>query len=282
MTTDHWISLAAIFLWLLVPAVIFIFRHSIIAWISGGIQHHFNVKIEEVRTELRKSEADFNSLLRNREAEIAALRNSVLSGSFSRQALLDKRRFEAVEKVWTAVNDLALLKSLSASMAVLNIKAIVKEAADPKMQQFLSIIGAAAPDPKALKNVARDERPFLPELAWAYFSAYTTILYGGLARFSALKHGLDPDKYLKNELAQTILKAALPHQSKFIDEQEPESYYHLLEEIESLLLIELRRVLEAKDADRADTTRAKEIMDAISKADIAKAEEATAILRKGE
>lgn len=279
---DQWISSVAIFLWLLASAVIFIFRHWIIAWVSAGVQHRFDIKIEEVRTELRKAEANFNGLLRNREAEIAALRNSVLSGSFSRQAMLDKRRFEAVEKVWAAVNDLALLKSLSAWMAVLNVKAMAQDIGNPKMQQFLSVVGASAPDPKSLKNIARDERPFLPELAWAYFSAYTTILYGGLQRYSALKNGLDPNRYLKNEVTQSILKAALPHQSQFIDEQEPESYYHLLEEIEVSLLMELRKILEAKDADQADTARAKEIMDAISKADTARTQEAAGALGKGE
>jgi hypothetical protein len=98
-------------LWLLAPAAIFLFRHSIIAWISGSIQHRFNVQIERVRTELRKSEADFNSLLRNREADIAALRNSVLSGSFSRQAMLDRRRFEAVEPASTFVHNFLQLPS---------------------------------------------------------------------------------------------------------------------------------------------------------------------------
>jgi hypothetical protein len=46
-----------------------------------------------------KSEDAFKSELRSKEAEIAALRDGILSGRMQRQALLDKRPMEAVEKV---------------------------------------------------------------------------------------------------------------------------------------------------------------------------------------
>ena len=93
-------------------------------------QKVFDRQIEEVRAELRNSEERFKSGLRDRETEIATLRNSLLAGSAIRQALFDKRRFEAVEKVWTAVNDLAQIKVLSGMMSVVNFKAAAKEAVD--------------------------------------------------------------------------------------------------------------------------------------------------------
>lgn len=201
---------------------------------------------------------------------MAALRTAVLTGSASRQALLDKRRFEAVEKVWTAINDLAQLRSLSATMAILNYKVIAKEADTPKMQEFLSVIGATAPtDINQLKNVARDEQPFLTELAWAYFHAYRSILYMNLARYTALKNAIsaqdsDPEKYFSIENLREILKAALPHQSKFIDENDPGAYYYLLEEIEDCLLAELRKILDGEEADKSSTEKARRIMDAVS------------------
>lgn len=274
---DNWPAIASILLWIIVPTAIFIARHWIVAVIAKGVQHRFDRTIEELRADFRKGEERLKSELRNKEAEIAALRSSVLAGSAGRQALLDKRRFEAVEKVWTAVNDLAQLKALSASMAVLNFKAVAKEASNPKLQQFLTVIGAAAPDIQKLRNVARDERPFLPEIAWAYFSAYTAILYGQFARFNVLKVGLDDaDRYLTNEATRKILIAALPHQAEFIEENEPETYHFLLEEIENLLLAELRKILEGKSADQVATARAKEIIDAVKQADQDRAEKAAA------
>jgi len=170
---------------------------------------------------VRKSEERFKSDLRDKEGEIATLRSSVLAGSANRQGLLDKRRFEAVEKVWHDVNDLARLKELSSRIAMLNIKAVAKEASDPKMQSFLSTIGAGTPDLADFKNAARDEQPFLPELAWAYFTAYKTILHANFALYRVLKIGLDDvDKYLSKEQVSKILKAVLPHRSQFIDDRE--------------------------------------------------------------
>lgn len=277
MSQGHLALVLTILFWVVVPVVGFIARHWIVATISKSVQHHFDRKLEEVRADLRKTEERFKSDLRDREAEIAGLRNAVLSGSAGRQALLDKRRFEAVEKVWTAVNNLAVLKPLSATMALLNFKAVAEEVNDPRMQTFLSVIGASAPDPQKLQNLARDEQPYLSELAWAYFSAYTTILYGSHLRYLILKAGVEKaDKFLTNEGAKKILKAALPHQTQFIDENEPGTYHYLLEEIEACLLAELRRILEGREADQAATMRAKDIMNAIREVDKERAQQEAA------
>ena len=91
------------------------------------------------------------------------MRNNVFAGSAGRQALFDKRRFEAVERVWNAVNDLAQLKGLSGFMAILKFEAVAKEASDPKMQDFLATFRGMVPnDAEKLMNVARNEQPFLP------------------------------------------------------------------------------------------------------------------------
>jgi len=113
----------------------------------------------------------------------------------------------------------------------------------------------------------------LPESAWAYFTAYRTILYGIHGRFMVLKSGVeDPEKFLSKEGMQKILKAALPHRREFIDVNEPEQYFVLLEEIESHLLIELRKILEGKEADQAAAVRAQEITAAIRNAEKERAE----------
>lgn len=241
----------------IVLIIVFAGRNWLKARIEGSVKHDFDQKLTTINADLRA-----------REAEISTLRGAVLGGRANRQTLFDKRRFEAVEKVWTAVNDLAALKNLSSMMATLNFKAIAKEADNPRIQEFLSLIGVAAPDPKNLKNIARDEQPFLPELAWAYFEAYKAILYASYARYTVLKVGFkDGDKYLTSEPLKKIVKAALPHQSKFIDEYEPETYYYLLEELEANLLVELRKILEGKEADKADAEHAKEIMAALKDAE---------------
>lgn len=262
------LGLMSIFISLAIPFAIFLGRNWLVAWISKGTQHRFDAKLEKLRADFRRSEEQFKAELRKRESEISALRNAVLSGSANRQSLLDKRRFDAVERIWTAVHDLGQFKTLASMMAVLNFKNIAKKVADPKIQEFLGIIGHAVPDMKVYKDVARDEEPYLPDLAWAYFRAYSTVVMGAYAQYMVLKSGFEnPEALLTKEVLQKVLKAALPHQIKFIDEQEPESYYYLLEELEQLLLAELKKMLDGKSVDKADADRVKQIMTAVNKAD---------------
>src|SRR5262249_35351847 len=169
--------------------ILYFSRAWLIEQIKASVQHKFNEQLEELRSDLRKNEEKFKADLQSKEAEIAAFRTSVLSGSANRQALTDKRRLEAVERVWAAVNDFAQLKSLAQTMAIVNFDAIAKRADDPKMQMMLEVMGGGIETSAMPKNVARDEEPFLPELAWAYFEAYTTILYGSLARYKVLRLG---------------------------------------------------------------------------------------------
>jgi hypothetical protein len=270
----NWLSILSIIPWIVVPIIGFVLRHWIVAVISRGVQHQFDREIEQLRTELRKAEEEHKSQLRSKEDDIAALRNIVLSGSAGRQTLLDQRRFEAVERIWTAVNDLSRLKALSATMAILDYSAMVRKASDPGMQQFLSIVGKTLPEGdqfQQLKNVARDEQPFTTEVAWAYFNAYKMILYMNHARFMMLKNAaspeLDVEKFFSTEGLRKILKAALPHQHQFIDENDAGAFHYLLDELEACLLAELRKILDGEAADQRMAERARAMMDAMREAD---------------
>jgi hypothetical protein len=107
----------------------------------------------------------------------------------------------------------------------------------------------------------------VPELAWAYFSAYTTIIVGSNIQFIALKSGIpDADTLITDENVKKIIKAALPHQAKFVDENSQEAYFFLLEEIELRLLAELRKIVEGREADKAAAQHAQEIMLAVAEA----------------
>ena len=262
-----WVPWLNIGLIILLPVVLFAFKNWIVARITKGVQHDFDVKLETIRATLSTNEEKFKSDLRDKETEIATLRNTVLSGSTSRQTLLDKRRFEAVEKIWTAVNDLLPLKNLYAMTADLNYNAIAGKTHDPSIQQFLDMIDNFGPGQQSLRNIARDERPFVPEITWAYFNAFCSLLTFNSARFKALKLGLgESQKLINMEYIKNILKAALPHQTQFIDEQDPGAYYYLLEEIEDKLLSELRKILDGKEADQSSVARAKEILRATKEA----------------
>jgi hypothetical protein len=152
-------------------------------------------------------------------------------------------------------------------MATINFEAAARDAPrDPKLRQFFEIVSSAgAPDPGALQdNPAKNERPFVSPLAWAYFFAYLTIVSGAFAHEKLLEMGVENAGNLFAKTAiRDLLKAALPHQSEFIDKHDPLAFHHLLDELETSLLGELQKMLRGEDQDAAGVAHAARIMEMV-------------------
>lgn len=104
MTMRDWLEWIPTITSTLIAIGFFIGRTWLKSTIKRSVQHTFDQKIENVRTDLRLSEERVKSEIRSKEAEISALRDGVLSGRGQRQALLDCRRLDAVERIWTRVS----------------------------------------------------------------------------------------------------------------------------------------------------------------------------------
>jgi hypothetical protein len=259
-----WEFLVIIGLYAATGVAVFAGRNVIKAWIERGVEYRFNSRLEELRADLRRSEEELKSQLRIKETEITALRDGVLSGRTQRQALVDKRRIEAVEKLWSGIVALTPYKGLSASVATLNVDALARRSDEPKIQQFIAIVSAAIKrDPEVLSNnPAKNERPFVSALAWAYFFAYMTIVSFAFASLKLAEIGTpNLSELFSKDSIRNFLKTVLPHQSEFIDRNEPNVYYYLLDEIELNLLTELQKILRGEDQDSTGIEQAARIME---------------------
>jgi hypothetical protein len=107
---------------------IFAGRNWLKASIERSVQHRFDARLEELRADLRKSEEGLKSELRLKEGQITALRDGVLSGRAQRQALLDKRRLEAVDRLWAAFMALAPFAGVSKFMSVFDFDVVAQDA----------------------------------------------------------------------------------------------------------------------------------------------------------
>lgn len=236
--------------------IIFYCRHFLVAYIKSGVEHDFNLKLETLKSELR-----------SRESEISTLRDTVLTGRNQRQALVDKRRIEAVETLWKGVVELQRFKALSNAMVAINMEVATAESAkDSKVRQLFEMLNKFAPPIETLKpSTVSCERPFVSPVAWAYFSALQTILYGSFARAKALEFGVkDINKFMNTEHEKKLLKAALPHQKEFIDKFDSTAYFYLIEELEEALLKELNNIMDGKASDQESLKRASEIQKEIN------------------
>jgi hypothetical protein len=169
----------------------------------------------------------------------------VLSGRAQRQTLLDKRRLDAVERIWAAVMALTPYRTVAAMMARINLKAMVREAPrHPGVRQFAEIIARLPPDFR-LDNVAKSEKSFVSPMAWAYFSTSQTTLLTIYTQAKALETGLEnSDKFINVDNIRDMLKKALPHQANLIDQWDLTSFYLFVDELEECILIELTKMLE--------------------------------------
>jgi hypothetical protein len=256
-----WVTVVALIIYAALLVAQFVFTK----WVERGIQYRFDGKIENLRAELRANEERFKSDLRAKEAEISALREGALSGRANRQALLDKRRLEAVEKIWAAVIGLGPAKGVSASMSIIKYDAVAKGISkDPNLRQ---LIEAILPTTDGFpKNIAMNEQPFVSQLAWAYFFAYIVLIRVAYLQAEALRAGIEePLKLLDLEKLKDVLKAALPHKSQLIATGQLAAFHDLLNELEDKLLVELKKMLEGRDLDEAAVVQAKHIVDASKK-----------------
>lgn len=245
---------------LLIWIVLFCSRQWLITKITSSVEHKFNREIEVVRSEYKKAEAQFVSDLKSKEQSISALRDSVLLIRSQRQSLVDKRKIEAVDKLWASVVEYSKLKSLAASMAIVNFDYAASNVnSDPKVKLFFAEIAKLSPG--IIEASGLSERPFVSKVTWAYYQAFVSVLNSALARAKALELGIpNAHKMIDTKREKDVLKAALPKFSKIIDEQDAGAHFYLLEYIEELMIAELKAFLEGRDEDQMSSLMAEEII----------------------
>ena len=262
-----WLGLLALVLYLGTLVGVFAGRNWLQAWVQRWATHGFDTKLEQLRAELRAKEEELKSDLRVKESEITALRDGVLSGRTQREALIDKRRIEAVDGLWQAYMALAPLVMSSALMTSIKFDAAAAASArNPKARELFETLSKIGGDPdekiKKLGEVpAKAQQPFVSPMAWAYFSAYQSIILYAYMRLRILGIGMEkPSEYFKEEPIRDLLKETLPDYADYIDQYGASAYHYLLPELEKRLLAELQKMLTGVEQDAAGVAHAARIM----------------------
>lgn len=103
-------------------------------------------------------------------------------------------------------------------------------------------------------------RPFISRVAWAYSSAYTAILGHAALKLHMLKMGWDYPDIIDSKNLKNLIVSALPHQKEYVEKVDSEAYYHLLDELESLMLLAFENTLKGEQDDKAALSQAAEII----------------------
>lgn len=245
----------------LLVAALWAGRELISIRLTRTVQHEFDKKIESVRADLRASEERFKAQLREKEAEISALRSGALSVLASRQAALDKRRLEAVDQIWNAFNALGPARTIAAYMSVVKFEAAAQHTEkDPKARQLFEMIGSGF-DAKTLDlSSASRARPFVTPMVWAVYAAIQAVTMHSVMRWQVLKGGLGTSDFADHKAIEKLVVAALPHYSEYLEKNGPSVYYYVLEALDAKLLAEVQSMLSGVESDKASVEQAAEII----------------------
>lgn len=239
-------------------------------WVEKGVQNKFDQQIERLRSQLRQDEEISKANLRRVDEQINALRSTVLSSMSNRQAAFDKRRAEAVDKLWANVTELRPLKSLLSFTQILKMDEVLKLASmkdgdGEAMRKFLTTIWEMHDlDRFKIFKPADTERPFLSPLTWATYVVYHQVVFFPLMQISLgrIAAGVDAMKD-PSELVKTVSQT-LPNQKKFIEQYGTSSFPYIIEDLEQLLLDQTMMIVNGQDADRQSIEQAKSIIASIS------------------
>lgn len=237
-------------------AALWLARSLIMTRLTNSVKSEFDSKLEVLRSELK-----------SKEAQIESLRSGAMSGLLTRQGALYARKLEAIDQLWSSVKELEKAKHISVTLGTLNFEACARESAkNPKFRTFIETIGGNLEPASIDLSGAKMARPYITPLAWAYFSAYSSVIMQAVAVIQILKIGADDaEKYLNFENTNNLLKTVLPSSAEYVEKYGISGHHHLLDQIEQLLLLELKNIQEGTHDDKENARRAAEINKEVEK-----------------
>ncbi|MGM0582891.1 MAG: hypothetical protein ACQETL_19600 [Bacteroidota bacterium] len=230
--------------------LIFLFRNLIVTRLTNAVKHEYDGKLELLKADLSK-----------KEKEIEGLRQVGFSGLQQRQTVLFNKQVEAVELLWAATCKLYLGKPLSEMMLRVKTEEVSKTIGqDANLQQFFKSISMHTDMEKMTVVNPQPARPFISKLAWAYYSAYNSIIWHYVLQAKLFEKGLS-DNLLEVEKLTEMVRVALPHQEEFIEKSGVSAFGHLLDELQDKILMELESMLSGKTLDSSGLKKAAQIQE---------------------
>ncbi|MBT3029307.1 MAG: hypothetical protein KME48_19280 [Candidatus Thiodiazotropha sp. (ex Ctena orbiculata)] len=225
-------------------------RKLIITRLTNSVKHEYDVKLEKLRDDLNKNSTQMRSLS-----------SGALSGIINRQNAQYQRQVLAVDQIWNSVIQMKPAKVFAAQLGAYKFDTMMKAFTEnPHLKEVIDVIGDDF-DRNCLNGIdAEKSRPFISDLAWAYYSAYNLILRNYHVKYLMLQKGIDKTEIIENPNIIKVLVAALPHREEAIQTHGHEIFHTYLEELETLLLNELKSILQGSRASEESIKHAAKIL----------------------
>lgn len=222
---------------------------GVVALVEKSLSARFDKEIEAVRSDLR-----------TKESKITALQAAALNGRAGRQALMDKRRIEAVETLWRDVIRLNPFLWPTRMTQLLKLDAIAARVEiEPNIKKFIDTVGGQDLTEKLKELEAEKVRPFLPVDVWNLFSAYQGLLIYCYIRMKGASFGMGKEMFREDDIIDQI-KSAVPNFSNYLAEHGIAGAAGLANILRDLVLDSLRLTIKSLGSDMDDIVEIHEIM----------------------
>jgi hypothetical protein len=231
-------------------AVLTLFGAAARLWIKSYIESLARAIVE-------RDLEGFKSELRQQEASLNSLQSALLSGRAARSALVDKRHLEAAEAIWRDV-----VRLRGAGMAVMMMKMLKlaevnqKAVRDTKMREFLTMARGRLEINDIVSDEVDHHQPFVGPVLWAKFSALRAVYLHAVVTLDGMSKGIDDLQKIMsdNSKLNDMLKEALPHQEKYLEDNPKVGAFHLTGQLSDAVLRAVQDEIEGVQAD-ADAVR---------------------------
>jgi hypothetical protein len=256
--------LVSVLLWLFTMLVVLFLRHRIQQWAIKGVEHHFNTKIEEVRSDFRKSEEAFKNDLQRKEKELDTLRSPATQMQVARGNTVAQKQIEAYTLLWESLYKKYPFKLAAQLLTNIDIDEVCKsESLKPAhVEVFSNLFNMAGLDkPEKLASDGYKARPFVSDSCWAKYAAYEAIGGYAVAVLAMFKSGLTKKSLLKEDELRKLVAVALPHQIPLLDKFGTAASFHLLGELEEAIITQIKLELKG-DGVQETLSQTKKILEA--------------------
>lgn len=245
----------------LLAGALWLARNVIATRLTNSVRHEYDGKLANLNSELAKKQEILKADLRSKELQLESLRTTALTGIAQRQSALFEKQVQAIETIWSQIINLSPVKAAAQNLSFIKFDDAIKHASeDKKTRDVFEMLGKKVELTSVDTTDANKVRPFISPVAWAYFSAYTAILGHAAIKLYMLKKGLNYPEIINVDGLKKVIVTALPHQEQYVESVNESAYYHLLDELESLILLAFNNTLNGEQEDRSTLLKAAEII----------------------
>lgn len=229
--------------------------------------HYFDTQLEDFNSRLREREIAVEASLSEQNQTISNIQSLILNNVGQRHFILDQRKIEAAESVWTQICSMNKFYTFSSFFSTVRFDKVIKEVHQgtsdgEKLKALVRSLGDPTELTRELGQLfleIQKNQIFVSERAFDLCSVYRLILQHGIAQAAVILASYKEDLFEAETLKKTISNV-IPEFSDYVEQHGPPSFYFLLPQIYSFIRFELTRSFDDASIDKERIERIGQIL----------------------